>query len=116
MPVTHCATTKSALIRKLASTVLQDLVASKLKQFILQRMDIVASNPCDKLERPRTSTPPARGLSAVEIRRLLTVIPETPQGLRDRAIVLTLLLTGRRREEVFQMTVGDLSFEKDVCF
>jgi site-specific recombinase XerD len=82
----------------------------------LQRMDIVASNPCDKLERPRTSTPPARGLSADEVRRLLAVIPDTPQGLRDRAIVLTLVLTGRRRAEVFRMTAGDLSFENGICF
>ena len=82
----------------------------------LQRMDIVASNPCDKLERPRTSTPPARGLSADEVRRLLAVIPGTPQGLRDRAIILTLVLTGRRRAEVFRMTAGDLSFENGVCF
>jgi site-specific recombinase XerD len=82
----------------------------------LQRMDIVVSNPCDKLERPRTSTPPARGLSAEEVRRLLAVIPDTPQGLRDRAIVLTLVLTGRRREEVFRLTAADLSFENGVCF
>jgi site-specific recombinase XerD len=82
----------------------------------LQRMDIVVSNPCDKLERPRTSTPPARGLSADEVRRLLAVIPDTPQGLRDRAIVLTLVLTGRRRAEVFRMTAGDLNFENGVCF
>ena len=79
-------------------------------------MDIVVSNPCDKLERPRTSTPPARGLSADEVRRLLAVIPDTPQGLRDRAIVLTLVLTGRRRAEVFRMTAGDLNFENGVCY
>ena len=82
----------------------------------LIRMDLVRSNPCDKLERPRTSTPPARGLSAEEVRQLLAVIPGTPQGLRDRAIILTLVLTGRRRAEVFRMTAGDLSFENDVCF
>ena len=82
----------------------------------LIRMDIVATNPCDRLERPRTSTPPARGLSAEEVRKLLAVIPETPQGLRDRAIILTLVLTGRRREEVFHMRAGDLSFENEVCF
>ena len=62
----------------------------------LIRMDVVSRNPCDKLERPRTSTPPARGLSAEDVRRLLAVIPNTPQGLRDRAIILTLVLTGRR--------------------
>jgi integrase/recombinase XerC len=56
----------------------------------LIRMDIVTVNPCDKLERPRTSTPPARGLSAEEVRRLLAIIPSTRQGLRDRAIILTL--------------------------
>ena len=82
----------------------------------LIRMDILQRNPCDKLERPRTSTPPARGLSAEEVRRLLAVIPDTPPGLRDRAIILTLVLTGRRRAEVFGMTTGDLSFEKETCF
>jgi len=82
----------------------------------LIRMDILQRNPCDRLERPRISTPPARGLSAEDVRRLLAVIPDTPPGLRDRAIILTLVLTGRRRAEVFRMTVGDLSFENDVCF
>ena len=82
----------------------------------LIRMDILQRNPCDRLERPRTSTPPARGLSAEEVRRLLAVIPDTPPGLRDRAIILTLVLTGRRRAEVFRLTVGDLTFENEVCF
>src|SRR5664280_3137000 len=82
----------------------------------LIRMDLVQRNPCDRLERPRTSTPPARGLSAAEVRRLLSVLPDTPPGLRDRAIILTLVLTGRRRAEVFRMTAGDLSFENDICF
>lgn len=74
------------------------------------------NQPCDRLERPRTSTPPARGFSAEEVRRLLSVIPDTPPGLRDRAIILTLVLTGRRRAEVFRMTAGDLNFESEVCF
>src|SRR5665811_309165 len=82
----------------------------------LIRMDLVQRNPCDRLERPRTSTPPARGLSADEVRRLLAVIPDTPPGLRDRAIILTLVLTGRRRAEVFALTAGDLSFDNEVCF
>jgi len=88
---------------------------SSFYRFLI-RMDIVQRNPCDKLERPRVSTPPARGLSADEVRRLLAVISDTPSGLRDRAIILTLVLTGRRRAEVFRMTAGDLSFENEVCF
>ena len=82
----------------------------------LIRMEIVDRNPCDRLERPRTSPSPPRGLSAEETRRLLAVIPDTRIGLRNRAILLTLLLTGRRRAEVFRLTRGDLSFDGDVCF
>ena len=72
-------------------------------------MDIVSSNPCDALERPRIEPSPPSGLSAEEIRRLLDAIPKTKAGLRDSAIVLTLTLTGRRRTEVLSLTRGDLS-------
>ena len=83
---------------------------SSFYRFLI-RMNAMASNPCDALERPKVSPSPPRGLSADDIRRVLAVIPETPVGLRDRAIVLTLTLTGRRRAEVLNMVVGDLSVE-----
>jgi len=41
-------------------------------------MEIVFSNPCDQIQRPKTSLSPPRGLSAEEIRRLLSVIPIPP--------------------------------------
>jgi site-specific recombinase XerD len=88
---------------------------SSFYRFLI-RMDIVGTNPCDRLERPRTSPGPPRGLSADEIRRLLAILPDSPPGLRDRAIILALVLTGRRRAEVFRMTAGDLTFEGEVCF
>ena len=81
---------------------------SSFYRFLI-RMEIVASNPCDALERPRTSVSPPQGLSAEEIRRLLNVIPRTPSGLRDRALILTLALTGRRRTEVLSLKRDDLS-------
>lgn len=52
----------------------------------LIRMKIVASNPCDAIERPRIVAGMPRGLSAEQIRHLLSVIPNTPVGHRDRAI------------------------------
>ncbi len=52
----------------------------------LRRMELVASNPCDALERPKSVTAPARGYSAAEVRRLLAVVPDTVPGRRDRAI------------------------------
>ncbi len=75
----------------------------------LIRMKIVSSNPCDEIERPRASPTPPRGLNAEEIRRLLSVIPTTATGLRDRAITLTLVLTGRRRSEILNLKAGNIS-------
>ena len=83
---------------------------SSFYRFLI-RMKVVASNPCDALERPRVVQGSPRGLSADQIRRLLEVIPSTPVGLRDRAIILTLVLTGRRRAEVLGLKVGDISQE-----
>src|SRR3972149_9802256 len=80
---------------------------SSFYRFLI-RMKILSTNPCDHLERPKVSPAPPRGLSANEIKRLLAVIPETTSGLRDRAIIITLALTGRRRSEVLNLTVGDL--------
>lgn len=74
----------------------------------LMRMGIVTTNPCDQLERPKVSPSPPRGLTGDEIKQLLDAIPETPSGLRDRAIVITLALTGRRRMEVLSLTAGDI--------
>jgi integrase/recombinase XerD len=79
-------------------------------------MELVASNPCDALERPRHIPPAARGLSAAEVRRLLAVVPDDLAGRRDRAILLTLVLTGRRRSEVLNLTAGDLSLEGGTAF
>jgi site-specific recombinase XerD len=81
---------------------------SSFYRFLI-RMEIVASNPCDQIQRPKTSLSPPRGLSAEEIRRLLSVIPDTTTGLRDRAIILTLTLTGRRRSEVLNLKASDIS-------
>jgi site-specific recombinase XerD len=85
---------------------------SSFYRFLI-RMDIVQSNPCDKLQRPQVSPSPPRGLSADQVHQLLAVVPDSPVGLRDRAIILMLVLTGRRRAEVLNMKAGDLSIEGD---
>ena len=79
----------------------------------LIRMDIVQSNPCDKLQRPQVSPSPPRGLSGDQVHQLLKVVPDNQVGLRDRAIILTLVLTGRRRAEVLNMKAGNLIIDGD---
>ena len=79
-------------------------------------MKVMAANPCDALERPKVTAGVARGLSGEQIHRLLDVVPTTLVGFRDRAIILTLVFTGRRRAEVLGMTTGSISVEGEVVF
>lgn len=88
---------------------------SSFYRFLI-RMRIAAANPCDALERPRTVPAPARGLAASDVRALLAVVPDTVRGQRDRAILLTLVLTGRRRAEVIGLKAGDITLEDDTVF
>ncbi len=83
---------------------------SSFYRFLL-RMKIVAANPCDAIERPRVPVGVPKGLSADGVQRLLAVIQKTPVGLRDLAIMVPLLFTGRRRAEVFGLKAGDMAFE-----
>ena len=88
---------------------------SSFYRFLI-RMKVVSSNPCDPLERPKALPGAPRGLTADQIRRLLDVVPATPVGLRDRAIILTLVMTGRRRAEVIGLKAGSLSVEDRVYY
>jgi integrase len=88
---------------------------SSFYRFLI-RMGLVVANPCDAVERPRTVQSVARGYSADEVRRLLAVVPDTVAGRRDRALLLTFILTGRRRTEVIGLTAGDISIEGETVF
>ena len=46
----------------------------------------------------------------------MAVVPDTVAGRRDRAILLVLILTGRRRAEVIGLTAGDISLEDETAF
>jgi len=47
---------------------------------------------------------------------LLEVIPENRVGLRDKAIILTLTLTGRGRSEVINLRSGDLEVSEVIYY
>ena len=79
----------------------------------LIRMDIVQSNPCDKLQRPQVSPSTPRGLSGDQVHKLMEVVPNSAIGLRDKAIILTLVLTGRRRAEMIGMKASNLILDSD---
>src|SRR5687767_3886275 len=85
---------------------------SSFYRFLI-RMDLVVRNPCEAIERPKTVPGHARGMNGDEIQKLLSVIGDSPTGLRDRAIILTLVFTTRRRAEVMNLEVKNLIREGD---
>ena len=68
------------------------------------------------MDRPKPRPGAPSGLSASQVQSLLEVIPDAVKGRRDFAIVLTLVLTGRRRSEVINLTAGDISFDESAAF
>jgi site-specific recombinase XerD len=88
---------------------------SSFYRFLI-RMKVTTANPCDAIGRPRIVAGMPLGLSAAQIRRLLDVVPKTPVGLRDLAIILTLTLAGRRRQEVLNLKAGDIFLEEPVSY
>jgi integrase/recombinase XerC len=88
---------------------------SSFYRFLI-RMGLMVSNPCNAIERPRATQSIARGYCADEVRRLMAVVPDTVAGRRDRALLLTFVLTGRRRTEVISLAAGDISIEGETAF
>jgi len=90
------------------STVSVRLAAIRGFYDFARRMRLIERNPADDVKRPRNGEPTPRGLSADELRRLLAQTPQTPAGARDRAAIVTAVLTGLRRSEVLGLRAGDL--------
>ena len=88
------------------STVLTRLAAiGGLYEFAV-RMRVIEENPAVAVRRPTVRLAPPRGLTATDIQRLLAVIPDTPAGLLDRALIVTALLTGLRRSELVSLELS----------
>ena len=83
----------------------------------LCEQNAVAGNPVDGVKRPLAnnnegSTP---ALGDAQARRLLEAPPlDTLKGVRDRAIIATLLYHGIRREELCSMRVRDIESRQGV--
>jgi integrase len=88
------------------STVLTRLAAIGGLYAFAVRMGVVDKDPAAAVRRPTVRLGRPRGLTTTEIRRLLAVIPDTPVGLLDRALILTAILTGLRRSELVGLRIA----------
>lgn len=91
-----------------SSTVSVRLAALRGFYDFARRMRLIEHNPADDVKRPKAQEPTPRGLSAGELQRLLDAVPKTPAGARDKALIITAVLTGLRRAELLALRAGDL--------
>lgn len=75
---------------------------------------IARKDPTAALERPRVRPKPAKKYTDEQLRALFRTLGEerTPKAIRDRCVLLLLLATGMRREELKTLTLGQLEVGK----
>lgn len=75
----------------------------------------IAESPMRKVAMPRLEKRIPPPFAPEDIRRLLDACDRSPLGLRNRALVLTLLDTGLRAAEVVSLTVGAVNMRTGLC-
>jgi len=98
------------------STILTRLAAVGGLYEFAARMGVVDRNPAAAVGRPAVRLARPRGLTVDEVARLLAVIPATPAGLLDRALIVTALLTGLRRSELVGLRLTRPEEGDRVCY
>ena len=79
----------------------------------LCNIKLLDASPCADIDLPRLTPPLPEYLSLAEVESLLTAnTPDTPIGLRDKAMLETLYATGLRVSELVNLTINDLNLQK----
>ena len=95
-----------------AKTVVRNLVAIRtLFQFLI-REGILEANPIEELESPKIAKTLPEILTLKEVEQLLEQPnPQTPMGIRDRAMLEVLYATGMRVSELTQLPMNQVNLE-----
>jgi integrase/recombinase XerC len=93
------------------STVARRVAAVRSWCRFLRRQGVLAVNPADGLRAPRQDKKLPHFLKEDQVPRLLEAPPDTPLGVRDRAILETLYSAGLRVSELTGLNVDDLDLE-----
>ncbi len=73
------------------------------------RMECLDHNPAASVRRPHPARRVPRTVSPETVRRLLAAIPGDGYGARDRAVILTAVMTGLRRAEIANLRTDDFA-------
>ncbi len=98
------------------TTVARKLAAVKSFCHYLKEQGILETNPSDRLPSPKVGRFTPRAITPQEVTALIAAASSdpTPEGLRDRAMLVTLYATGMRVSELTALDVDDLDLERGV--
>jgi integrase/recombinase XerD len=85
-----------------------------LKTFLnwyIEEHELDIRNPISKIKLEAPSKEPIAGIPLEDVRKLLAVCDKSFHGRRDKAIILFLLDSGLRREEMCNLNINDLDFQ-----
>jgi len=95
------------------STICTRLAAVDAFFTFLAHKKTISRNPFDLLGRkdvlPDDETTTATGVEWADFQKMVDALPTDPIGMRDRAVLIFLAYTGRRRSEVADLRIRDLS-------
>jgi integrase/recombinase XerD len=95
-----------------AKTVVRNLVALRTFYKFLTQEGMMESNPVEEIESPKTAKTLPEILSLTEVELLLEQPnPETPLGVRDRAMLELLYATGLRVSELTRLPINQVNLE-----
>jgi integrase/recombinase XerD len=95
-----------------AKTVARNLVALRTFYKFLTQEGMMESNPVEEIESPKTAKTLPDILSLKEVEQLLEQPnPETPLGVRDRAMLELLYATGLRVSELTRLPINQVNLE-----
>ncbi len=67
------------------------------------------TNPIAKVRPPKLPSAPIQPITMPEVKKIINKCPPDLQGLRDKAILLTLVDTGIRASELLQLDIDDFN-------
>jgi integrase/recombinase XerC len=76
--------------------------------------DILETNPLVRIKVPRAERKVVKALDSTEVNQLISSLPDTFDGLRNKAIILVLVDCGLRLGELLNIKMGDINIEQQL--